>query len=287
MRAGPARIDARRWLLAACVVLIGASQLPPTAMRDACLLPERSSPAPGTAVGVALHDGSVFPGPRAEWPPAATREFFLVDAAGRLDLRDRVPAGNPPMPRLTLRSPGTTVVALVSAPAYAVIPAGEFQGRLKTEGQEDILEMRATMRSTGSPGRDRFRHYLKTLLNAGGAASNVALANLSLVLEIIPESQPASVRPGGRLPVRVLFEGMPYGGGLLCARHDGAPAKSGDRTWCGRLDGSGRVFVPIEAPGWQLLRTVRTRALAGDDRADWVSYRAALTFEVSKERSTR
>jgi len=287
MRAGRSRIDARPALLAVCVVLIGAGRAPSPAVRDTCILPEQSAPETGTSVGVALYDGAEFPGPRVDWRPAATREFFLVDAAGRLDLSDRVPAGKPPMPRLTLRSPGTTVVALVSAPVYAVVPAGEFQGRLKSDGQEDILEMRATMKSTGSPGRERLRHYLKTLLNAGGVSSDVALANLSLVLEIIPEAQPATARPGGRLPVRVLFEGMPYAGGLLCARHDGPAAKPGGDAWCGRLDGSGRVSVPIDSTGWQLLRTARTRALAGDDRADWVSYRAALTFEVPKDRSSR
>ena len=191
------------------------------------------------------------------------------------------------MHRVSLRSPGTTVVALVSAPVYSVTPAREFQGRLKAEGHDDILEMRRRMKSAASPGRERSGHYVKTLLNAGGIASDVALANLSLVIEIVPEAQPAGVRPGGRLPVKVLFEGMPYAGGLVCATHAGLTAKPGPYAWCGRLDQDGRAAVPIEAPGWQLLRTARMRALAGDGRADWASYWAALTFEVPTDRSPR
>jgi len=287
MRAGLARTEARVVLVALCAMPVVLAQAAPAALHDDCLLPERSAPAPGEAVRVALHDGAVFPGPPADWRPDVTREFFLADAAGRLDLKDRVPQGRPPMPRVSLRSPGTTVVALVSAPVYSVTPAREFQRRLKAEGHEDILEMRRTMKTAGLPGRERSRHYVKTLLNAGGVPSDVALSGLNLVLEIVPEAQPVEVRPGGRLPVKVLFEGMPYPGGLLCATHAGLATGTGPYAWCGRLDRDGRASLPIEAPGWQLLRTTRLRAPAGDDRADWVSYWAALTFEVPTDRSPR
>src|SRR5207249_3332987 len=187
---------ARVVLVALCAMAVVLAHAAPAALHDACMLPERSAPAPGEAVRVSLHDSAVFPGPPVDWRPDLAREFFLVDAAGRLDLKDRV-------------------------------------------------------------------------------------------LEIIPEAQPAEVRPGGRLPVKVRFEGMPYPGGLLCATHSGLAAGTGPYAWCGRLDRDGRASVPIEAPGWQLLRTTRLRALAGDDRADWVSYWAALTFEVPSDRSPR
>ncbi len=269
------------------MVLAVATRSVPAALRDSWILPDRSSPGQGETVALALHGGATFPGPVLDWRHVATRELFLVDAAGRLDLLERVHAGNPPAPRIALRSPGTTVVALVSEPVYTVIPAREFQGRLKIEGHEDILAMRRTTQSTATPGRERSRDYLKTLLNAAGAPSDTALANLNLVIEIIPETQPAAVRPGGSLPVTVLFEGMPYSGGLLCATHAGLAAAAGPYAWCGRLDAHGHASVPIATPGWQLLRTTRMRALAGDDRAEWVSYRSALTFEVPTDRSPR
>ena len=184
------------------------------------------------------------------------------------------------MPRLNLRSAGTTIVALVTEPGYIEIKARVFQDYLKAEGHGDILEMRARMNQTRAPGRERYRRWVKTLVNAGGEASEVALANLHLTIEIVPEAQPADVRPGSRLPVRALFEGMPFAGGTLCATHAGYSSKPDTYAWCGRLDDAGRASVPITAHGWQLLRVTRMRALAGDDRADWVSYWSALTFEV-------
>src|SRR5207245_4754941 len=210
MRAGLIRIESSVSIAAGCAVLVSLARAAPAAAHDPCILPERSAPAPGEAVRVALHDSAIFPGPPTGWPADGTREFFLVDAAGRLDLKDRVPEGKPPTPRVTLRSPGTTVVALASAPVYSVIPARQFQGRLRAEGLDDILEMRRTMQSARRPGRERSRHFVKTLVNAGGVASDVALSTLKLVIEIVPEAQPAEARPGGRLPVKVLFEGLPY-----------------------------------------------------------------------------
>jgi hypothetical protein len=184
------------------------------------------------------------------------------------------------MPHLTLRAPGTTLIALATEPRYIELEARQFQKYLKHEGHGDILDMRARMDQGKSAGRERYRRWVKMLVDVGGEGSDVALANASLTIEIIPEARPASVRAGGRLPVRVLFEGAPYVGGLLCAAHAGASTRHDAYDWCGRLDGAGRAAVPIKAPGWQLLRTTRMRALAGDDKADWVSYWAALTFDV-------
>jgi hypothetical protein len=263
-----------------CLVLLAAASAGSASAHDLFLLPEPAASAPAGTIRVGLHVSEVFPGEPIDWRPEKTREFFLFDAAGRLDLKGIAPDGKPLMPGVTLRSPGTTIVALVTEPSYIEIEARKFQDYLKAEGHDDILEQRATLRQAGAPGRERYRRWVKTLVNAGGEASEVALANLHLTIEILPEAQPADVRPGGRLPVRALFEGMPLAGGTLCATHAGYSSKPDAYAWCGRLDDAGRASVPITAPGWQLLRITRMRALAGDDRADWVSYWAALTFEV-------
>ena len=271
----------RAAVVAAGVLAAGTAALP---AHDFYLIPELSAPAAGATIRLALHVSEVFPGDPVDWRADKTSQFFLQDAKGRLDLKDRVPEGKPLMPRVTLRSPGTTVIALVSQPSYIEVAAAPFQDYLKHEGHADILEMRSRMGAAGSPGRERYRRYVKTLVNAGGAGSDAALANLSLTIEIIPEAQPAAVRPGGKLPVRVLMEGMPLAGGQLCATHAGFSKGHDAYAWCGRLDAQGRASVPITAAGWQILRTTRMRPLAGDNRADWVSYWSALTFEVPEAR---
>jgi uncharacterized GH25 family protein len=279
-RSGPAR-PPRLLPIAALVLLAGVA---PLRAHDFYVIPETAAPGAGATIRLALHVSEVFPGDPVDWRADKTSQFFLQDAKGRLDLKDRVPEGKPLMPRVTLRAPGTTVIALVTEPGYIEIAAAPFQEYLKHEGHADILEMRARMGAASFPGRERYRRYVKTLVNAGGAGSDAALANLSLTIEIIPEAQPASVRPGGSLPVRVLMDGMPYQGGQLCATHAGFSEGHDAYAWCGRLDAQGRAAVPITAAGWQILRTTRMRPLAGDPRADWVSYWSALTFEVPEAR---
>lgn len=268
-------------MVAAVVLAAGTAPLP---AHDFYLIPELSEPAAGATIRLALHVSEVFPGDPIDWRADKTSEFFLQDAKGRLDLKDRVPEGKPLMPSVTLRAPGTTVIALVSQPGYIEIKAPEFQEYLKHEGHADILEMRSRMGASGAPGRERYRRYVKTLVDAAGAGSDAALANLSLTIEIIPEAQPAAVRPGGKLPVRVLMEGMPLAGGQLCATHAGFSKEHDAYAWCGHLDPQGRASVPITAGGWQIIRTTMMRPLAGDDRADWVSYWSALTFETPEIR---
>ncbi len=254
-----------------------AASAPP---RDLCLIPETPAPGPGATLRVGLHDSALFPGDPIDWRPGTAREFFLFDARGRLDLNDRAPEGTPLMPRVPLRSPGSTIVALVTGPSYIEMEARDFQQSLKREGHDDILEMRTRMGQSQARGRTRDRRYVKTIVDTGGDGSDVALARLDLTIEIVPETRPDLVRPGGTLPVRVLFEGAPYAGGLLCSARAGDPSKYHTYAWCGRLDDAGRASVPIVSTGWQLVRTTRMRALAGDERADWASYGAALTFAV-------
>jgi Domain of unknown function (DUF4198) len=279
MRRSSSSAGARFGAIVAGLVLLAAASRPASA-HDLSLIPERATPDAGATIRVALHVSEVFPGEPIDWRPEKTREFFQLDGKGRIDLDGHKASGQPLMPSLTVRSPGSTVVALATEPSYIETAAPAFRDYLKAEGHDDVLEMRTKLRQEKSPGRERYRHWVKTLVNVGGEASVVALKNLNLTIEIVPEAQPAAVLPGGRLPVRVLFEGAPYAGGRLCATHAGFSTKPDTYAWCGPLDGAGRASVPILAPGWQLLRITRMRALAGDGRADWVSYWASLTFEV-------
>ncbi|MGH9798602.1 MAG: DUF4198 domain-containing protein, partial [Candidatus Polarisedimenticolia bacterium] len=160
-----------------------------------------------------------------------------------------------------------------------------------------VLRARRAGGDDGRPGRERYTRFVKTLVRgsegpadrrpagkpAGGGADGAPAARpLGLPIEIVPLSDPGTLRPGGRLEVQVLFEEAPYAGGTLCATHDGYSKEHDAYAWCDRLDGEGRAVVPVRAPGLQLLRITRMRRLQGDPKADWESFWAALTFEVPR-----
>jgi hypothetical protein len=280
--------------LAAAILLCGSS----TALaHDFFLVPRAADGAAGRAVEIAMHVSDTFPGDPSPWRPERVHRFFLADGDGRLELPSPALAGDRPRARVSLRSPGTAWIALVTNPSYIELAPDDFAGYLEHEGHDDVLRERRAGGDDGRPGRERYTRFVKTLVRgpegaagrrpagkqAGGAAGGTPAGRpLGLPIEIVPRSDPGAIRPGGRLEVQVLFEEAPYAGGRLCATHDGYSKEHDAYAWCGRLDGDGRAAVPVRAPGLQLLRITRMRRLQGDPKADWESFWAALTFEVSR-----
>jgi hypothetical protein len=271
---------ARRAARIALTLGLLAAAATPALTHDFFLIPARSQAAPGETIEVAMHVSDVFPGPPTAWRAERVDEFFLLDASGRIDLKPPAIAGEPAAARIALRSEGTSIIALVTTPSQITLKAKDFEGYLRHEGHEEILQARASSKAAGKKERERYTRYVKTLVRAG-EPSSAALTELGLPIEIVPEAQPETLSPGESLPVRVLFQGEPYGGGYLCATYAGHSREHDAYAWCGRLDGRGRAVVPITAPGWQLLRITRMRPAPGDGRTGWESFWAALTFEVA------
>ena len=272
----PTRPAIRSAVLLGLLAAAGA----PARAHDFFLIPSLSVAAPGEPLEVAMHVSEVFPGRPIPWRVQGVQEFFLLDASGRAELRGAPVAGEPATARVALRSEGTSIIALVTAPSQITLKAKDFEEYLRHEGHQEILASRAASKPAGRKERERYTRFVKTLLRSG-EPSSAALTELGLPIEIVPEAQPETVGPGGSLPVRVLFEGEPYAGGYLCATYAGHSQEHDAYAWCGRLDADGRAVVPIEAPGWQLLRISRMRPARGDRRDGWESFWAALTFEVA------
>jgi uncharacterized GH25 family protein len=274
------RIAPRRRPRAAALAILMLAPVAVARAHDFYLIPADSTPRPGAVFDLAMHVSDVFPGEPTAWRTKTTREFFLRDAAGRLDLKADDVAGEPAKARVRLRSGGTSVIALVTDPTYIEIEADHFTEYLRHEGHEEVVKAREVAGAAGSPGLERYSRYVKTLVHGEGSPTDAALATLGLKIEIVPEAQPANLGPGGELPVRVLYEGKPYAGGYLCATHAGHSKEHDAYAWCGRLDSEGRAAVPIRSPGWQIVRTTRMIPRSGDPKAQWESFWAALTFEI-------
>lgn len=265
------------------------------AAHDFTILPDVSRPGPNADFALSMWIGAVFPGEKVAWRTGRITEFVIVDAKGRRDIETPVLDGEPPRARLRLRQPGTAVLALSTDPSYITMEAAEFTAYLEEEGHETALAARRAA-AAAAKGHERYTRHVKTVLNAAGPGASVALTRVGQTLEIVPEKDFSTLRPGGSLPVRVFFRNAPYAHGALCASdsadlapnpdaaHDGGTAPGngkGPYAWCGRLDGAGRVSVPLPRPGWQMLRTTKIVEVRGDPKAEWHSYWSALTFEVA------
>ena len=279
----PAITSAR--LTAAAVLAFVASS---AAAKDLCLRPDPAVVAPGTPFSVALLAAEPFPGAPVSWRSERLFDLSVTDARGRLDVAEPVLGGDLAAALLTLRGPGTAVIAASSDPAYGEMPAAAFEARLREDGLEGALRSRAAAGRSDAPGRVRTTQHVKTLVNVSGPNASVALTRAGLALEIVPEQSLAALRPGGHLPVRVFYRGDPDVEDQVCvARQSAAPAagapEGGRFAWCGRLDGAGRASVPIGAAGWQMIRAARMIPIKDDPKADWQTFLASLTFRVEDE----
>ncbi len=272
-----------RLSLAWTIVALAAFWPGATGAHDFFIIPSESFPKFPASVEIGMHVSEVFPGEPESWRLDKTREFFMLDDTGRADLKKTDYRGSPMKAIVPLRGYGTAVIATTTEPAYIEIPPQHFLEYLTTEGHDQILKARRQAGQETQPGKERYTRYVKTLVHAAATPTAVAMATLGLAIEIVPEAQPAGLKPGDSLPVKVMLGGKPYPNGQICATYAGHTDEEDTYAWCGRLDAGGKAAVPIQAVGWQLVRVSHMQARKDDPKADWESWWASLTFEIPKK----
>ncbi len=136
-------------------------------------------------------------------------------------------------------------------------------------------EVRNTWKMTQHPRRWResYVKHAKTFVRVGAPDGSWA-EPVGMALEIVPEKDPTSLRPGDAFPVRVLEYGAPLAdfavGIVRAGQHHGRIA---------RTDAAGRVVFTLDRAGKWMLRGTRLRPATQPD-LDWESDFTTLTLEV-------
>jgi uncharacterized GH25 family protein len=124
--------------------------------------------------------------------------------------------------------------------------------------------------------RESYVKLAKALVRAGSSRTDASWGEaVGLDLELVPESDPTSLRSGERLVVRAVFKGQPLAGLAIGA------ATAGRSLPLQTSDAQGRASFPIDGAGPWLIRATRLERAALSD-AEWRSWFATLTFEVAK-----
>jgi hypothetical protein len=244
------------------------------------MLPDRFQlPAPG-ATTLSLAVGQEFTGDLVGFSRALLAQFVHVSAAGRADLRSRVPVDTiAPAWRVQLARPGTHLLAITTAPSEIVLPAEKFNDYLRLEGLHAVLRERERTGQDQAPGRERYRRNIKTLVQVGSTGDNSYAASTAQQLEIMPLSNPAQSRSGEPIGFRLLFDGRPLPGALVkfWQRRD-------DRTQLlsAVSDGKGQIaFTPPSAGTW-MVSVVHMIPAPDAPAHDWDSFWGNLTFALPR-----
>lgn len=255
------------------------------------LAPARFFVAPGAAVHLRRLTGPDFCG--QPWPGRSNRVAGLMHYAPGAPPANLLPLATTAdtlATTLTLRQPGTHLVALATTNAFTTLPAPEFTAYLQAAGLEYALAQRQQRGETEKPGREAYRRCAKTLVHVGALLPPDTARAWARVaghpLELVPEQNPVRLTAGSSLTVRVLAEGRPVAGQLVRVwwRAAAAPALLG--TF--RSNQNGRVLFRISGPGEYLVGSVRMTAAPAGQHAtqplDWQSTWASLTFGVSGQK---
>jgi uncharacterized GH25 family protein len=265
----------RRTLAGTALLLLAATAAP---AHDYWLEPETFFPAAGQRVAVRLHVGDHFTS-EAERPfqKKPTVRFQLLAGKETQDLAAVGEEDRTPLARVTVATAGNALIALERGPATITLAAEKFNRYLAAEGLDAILEQRRKAGEQDIPGRERYRRYLKCLLQAGDRQDETATRVLGQRLEIVPRVNPYTLRRGDALEVRVLFDGNPLAGAKLFAH-----CREGEKvmTQAVTTSDAGVATFKLDRSGPWLVRLVHMRRCTGDTDIDWESFWGACTFAV-------
>lgn len=238
----------------------------PAAAHDFWIEPSSFRPAPGERVAVRLRVGEHMQGDPVPRDPGRIERFAAVGPAGEAEVAG-VP-GSDPAGWVSPAGPGLHWLVFDSNPASLEQAGPKFDRYLGEEGLERIRELR----KGAGPVREIYSRCAKSLIRVGDGSAGYDRA-LGLELELIPEKDPYSLKPGEALPVRLLYRGEPLDGALVVAM------ASPEARVAARTSG-GRASLVLDRPGLWLVKAVHMVRAPGGSGAEWESLWASLTFEL-------
>jgi uncharacterized GH25 family protein len=275
-------VDAPRRRTALGVVVLGlaATMFAATyaSAHDFWLQPSSFRVSPGQSVSISMQVGHGQA--RQRWAVSNDRVLMLrrTGPDGATDLKPALRQAGEADLALPFPAPGVQVLSMASSHAQSELLAIRFNDYLKEEGLTPAMRVRDAQRQTNAPGREIYSRRAKSLVLVGpsGAADDARVTRpLGLTLEIVPDRNPYTLKPGEGLPVRVFYEGRTLPGATVKLTNldfDMKPLAT--KT----TDAAGRAVFDVPRSGRWLLNVVWTRPIKGDPRGDFDTTFSSLTF---------
>jgi uncharacterized GH25 family protein len=181
---------------------------------------------------------------------------------------------------------GTGVFGVSTLPKiYKFITPQSFTDKMNHEGFLQLLEAHKKSGEESMPIRYKYSKYVKALFQVGDKPSDDFNQVLGYPTELIPVTNPYSLKVGEELSMKLLFDGDPAAGETVYAGYGDPPgaAKNGSPSAAVKVvtDSKGLVKVKLTNAGHWYFRTINIVKSAKQD-TDYISISASITFEVRK-----
>ena len=174
-------------------------------------------------------------------------------------------------------APGTYVVGISTKPREIALKAADFNNYLEHDGLPDILAARKKNNELGKDSRERYSKHVRAIFQVGDRRSDDYKALLNYPVEIIPQQNPYSLRPGQTISVLCLLEGRPLVNQFVIA---GWESKDGKLPLVNtRTDEKGIARFKLSSSGKWFVKMIHMEPI-NEPSLNYESKWATLTFEI-------
>jgi uncharacterized GH25 family protein len=170
---------------------------------------------------------------------------------------------------------GTAMIAYHSTNKSITLKPAKFLEYLEEDGIENAIQYRQEHEETDSAGRELYQRCAKTIFQVGAKNDHSYDRVCGLPTEFVPLSNPYSLKKGEQMLVKILIEGKPASGLKIKTWH-----RLNGKTTKNELvsDSSGIIQFPVSRSGKWMVSNVTMKRLENNEKADWQSFWASLTW---------
>ena len=251
------------------------------AAHDFWLVPNAFHIADGAELAVRGQTSSRFPTSEVAVTPDRVAEARLIGASTDERVALVSTEGTSLMLRHRPNGAGQRVVVVTVAPRSLRASGPGFKRYMELEGAAELAaryEREGRLPKTDSITR-RYAKYAKTIVEVGNGGPRAFSRVAGQVGEFVPLRDPAALRAGDTLPVRLLYRGRP-----LAEAHVHAGQRAEDRPGPDLslvTDADGVLRVPVATAGLWNVRTIHIVPSDPGSGADWDSHFVTMVFSVA------
>ena len=292
MTVGFRRVTRRVAVITASLIVGAVSAV---GAHDFWLVPDAFSVAAGGRIAARGQTSSLFPTSVSPVTPDRIVDARVLTSSGDVRVREAVVSGPSLMLGYRPTGEGQHLIAVRLAPRNVRESPASFRRYLDLEGAPEARQRYERDGMLPSIGGDsvtrRYAKYAKTFVEVGKGARAFA-RSAGHPLELMPLSDPATLRAGDTLRLRLMMVGKPaafarlHAGsvvqGAVTLTDTGAArrAVADDRSVA--TDSTGVVAVSVTRAGLWNVRTIQIVPAEKGSGADWDVHWATVTFVVAR-----
>lgn len=248
---------------------------------DFWLVPDAFEIAERAELRVRGQTSSRFPTSESAVAPDRIAEARIIGATDEERITGLSTSGTSLVLRHRPAQAGQRVIVASIAPRSVRAAGREFKRYMELEGAADLAakyERQGLLPKADSITR-RYSKYAKTIVEVGREGPRAFSRVAGQVAEFVPLRDPAALRAGDTLPIRLLYRGRPLGDTHV---HAGPAADAGAAPDLSlATDADGTVHLPVISAGLWNIRTIHIVPSPPGSGADWDSHFVSFVFRVA------